>query len=71
MIITFAVENRNMIGGESRVGFYAHQQRTSSSGCHAFAWIQFTLEAQSKSTFLQKKRNTCLRVLTKILLKNK
>ncbi len=51
--LTFAVEDGNVIGGQSRLGLDTDQQRTSTTGCYTLSGEMNALEAQREGTFLQ------------------
>jgi hypothetical protein len=44
--LTFAVQDGNVIGGQSRLGLDTDQQGTSTSGSNAFSWEMNALETQ-------------------------
>ena len=55
--LTFAVQDGNVIGGQSRLGLDTDQQGTSTSGSNAFSWEMNALETQREGTFLFRNKN--------------
>lgn len=50
---TFAVENRNVVGSQSRFRLNADEERATPPGRHTFIGKQFTLKTQSERAFLK------------------
>ncbi len=55
--LTFAVQDGNVIGGQSRLGLDTDQQGASTSGSNALAWEMNALETQREGAFLFRNKN--------------
>lgn len=52
-LITFAIQNWNIIAGQSALCFDSDQQGRTSAGCYTFAGEMYRFKAKGKSTFLK------------------
>lgn len=52
IVLTFSVQNWNMIGGQTSFCFDSNQKRWTTTRCNTFIWKMFWFKRQSKCAFL-------------------